>query len=272
MLARGVHARILEIDRRCAGVAPQRTGWIAMESVSHITLSHQTGLKRQMSTLSNNIANVNTTAYREEDMMFEEVLQETQDGETGTLSFTQDVSTYYDLEQGALKKTGNPLDVAINGDGYFTVETDEGPRYTRDGAFTLDAENQLVTKEGRNVLDAQGNPIEVPENAGEIEVARDGTISTPEEDIAQLGVASFDNAQELDRLPDSLYAPGGQEPAPAENPEIHQGMLEQSNVQPIKEMTTMMKVVSSYQSTQSMMDNDHQRQLRAIRTLVGGGN
>lgn len=241
-----------------------------MESVSHITLSHQTGLKRQMSTISNNIANVNTTAYREEDMMFEEVLQETQDGETGELSFNQDVSTFYDLEKGPLKKTGNPLDVALNGEGYFTVQTEDGPRYTRDGAFTLDAENQLVTKEGRNVLDAQGNAIEVPENAQDIEVARDGTISTAEEEIAQLGIATFENEQELDKRPNSLYAPGDQDPQAAANPEIHQGMLEQSNVQPIKEMTTMMEVVNSYKGAQSMMDKDHQRQLRAIRTLVSG--
>jgi len=241
-----------------------------MESVSHITLSHQTSLKRQMSTISNNIANVNTTAYREEDMMFEEVLRETQDGETGNLSFTQDVSTFYDLESGPLKKTGNPLDVALNGDGYFTVQTEDGPRYTRDGAFTMNADNDLVTKEGNNVLDAQGNPIEIPENAEQIEIARDGTVSTGEEEVGQLGIATFENEQELDKRPNSLYAPAEQQPQPAENPEIHQGMLQQSNVKPIKEMTSMMKVVSSYQSAQSMMDNDHQRQLRAIRTLVSG--
>ena len=242
-----------------------------MEAVSHITLSHQTGLNRQMSTISNNIANVNTTAYREEDMMFEEVLQETQDGETGELSFNQDVSTFYDLEKGPLKKTGNPLDVALNGEGYFTIQTEDGPRYTRDGAFMLDGNNELVTKEGRNVLDAQGNPIEVPENAQDIEIARDGTVSTAEEELGQLGIATFENEQELEKRPNSLYAPGDQAPQGPDNPEIHQGMLEQSNVQPIKEMTTMMKVVSSYQSAQSMMDNDHQRQLRAIRTLVSEG-
>lgn len=240
-----------------------------MESVSHITLSHQTSLKRQMEVVSNNIANMNTTAYREEDMMFEEVLRDTQDGETGELSFTQDVSTFYDLESGPLKKTGNPLDVALNGDGYFTVQTEDGPRYTRDGAFTIDADNQLVTQEGRNVLDAQGNAIEIPENAGKIEIARDGTISSDQQDIAQLGLASFENEQELSRQPDSLYAPGDAQAQELDNPEVHQGMLQQSNVQGIKEMTTMMDVVSSYQSTQQMMDNDHQRQLRAIRTLVG---
>lgn len=242
-----------------------------MESVSHITLSRQTALKRQMGVISNNIANMNTTAYRRESMMFEEVLRETQDGETGNLSFTQDVSTFYKLDHGPLKKTGNPLDLAINGDGYFTVQTEDGARYTRDGSFMIDADNQLTTKQGRAVLDTEGNPVEIPENAGRIEVARDGTISTPDGEIAQLNLAGFDNTQALDRRADSLYAPGEQEPQAVEDPEIHQGMLEGSNVQGISQMTNMMDVVRSYQSAKEMMDNDHQRQLRAIRTLVSTG-
>lgn len=239
-----------------------------MESVSHITLSRQTALKRQMGVISNNIANMDTTGYRRQSMMFEEVLRDTQDGETGNLSFTQDVSTFYKLQQGPLEKTGNPLDLAINEDGYFTVQTEDGERYTRDGSFAVNNENQLVTKQDRAVLDTNGNPIEIPENAGKIEVAQDGTISTPEGEIAQLNIVDFENIQALDQRADSLYAPGDQEPQPVDQPEVHQGMLESSNVQGITQMTNMMDVVRSYNSAKEMMDNDHQRQLRAVRTLV----
>ena len=239
-----------------------------METVSHIALAHQTSLNRRMSVISHNLANLNTTAYRREDLMFEEVLRETQDGETGNISMVQDVSSFFKLESGPMESTGNPLDVAINGDGYFTVETEDGPRYTRDGSFMINADNELVTKEGRAVLDAQGNVIDMPENGGRIEIARDGTVSTPDEDLGQLGVVTFENEQALKKRPDSLYDPEDMNPQPAENPEIHQGMLEGANIQGITEMTNMMDVVRSYQGAKKMMDQDHERQLRAIRTLV----
>lgn len=239
-----------------------------METVSHIALAHQTSLNRRMSVISHNLANLNTTAYRREDLMFEEVLRETQDGETGNISMVQDVSSFFKLESGPMESTGNPLDVAINGDGYFTVETEDGPRYTRDGSFMINADNELVTKEGRAVLDAQGNVIDMPENGGRIEIARDGTVSTPDEDLGQLAVVTFENEQALKKRPDSLYDPEDMNPQPAENPEIHQGMLEGANIQGITEMTNMMDVVRSYQGAKKMMDQDHERQLRAIRTLV----
>lgn len=239
-----------------------------METVSHIALAHQTSLNRRMSVISHNLANLNTTAYRREDLMFEEVLRETQDGETGNISMVQDVSSFFKLESGPMESTGNPLDVAINGDGYFTVETEDGPRYTRDGSFMINADNELVTKEGRAVLDAQGNVIDMPENGGRIEIARDGTVSTPDEDLGQLAVVTFENEQALKKRPDSLYDPEDMDPQPAENPEIHQGMLEGANIQGITEMTNMMDVVRSYQGAKKMMDQDHERQLRAIRTLV----
>ena len=239
-----------------------------MESIAHIALSRQTALNRQMSAISNNLANVNTTAYRREGLMFEEVLRDTQDGETGNLSFVQDVSSFYNTESGALKSTGNPLDMGIQGDGYFTVETGDGPRYTRDGSFMIDGENQLVTKQGRLVLDGQGNPIDIPEAATTIEVARDGTISTENGELATLDIVTFENPQALMKRADNLYDPEDMAPQPSEEAVVHQGMLEDSNVQAITEMTEMMDVVRSYQSTKKMMDNDHDRQLRAIRSLV----
>jgi flagellar basal-body rod protein FlgF len=239
-----------------------------METISHIALAHQTSLNRRMSAISHNIANLNTTAYRREDLMFEEVLRDTQNGETGEISLVQDVSSFYDLDSGPMKSTGNPLDLALNGDGYFTVQTEDGPRYTRDGSFNVNGENQLVTHEGRLVLDDNGAPIEIPENAAAIEVARDGTISTDQGQVATLDIATFDNEQALKRQADSLYDPEDMQAQDAEAPEVHQGMVEGSNVQGVVEMTRMMKVAKSYQSAQQMIETDNERQLRAIRTLV----
>jgi flagellar basal-body rod protein FlgF len=245
-----------------------------MESIANIVLSRQTALDRRMAAISHNMANMNTTAYRREDLQFEEVLEDPQPrtigykGEAEDLSFVQDIYSFYDLESGPLEVTNNPFDVGINGDGYFTIQTEDGVRYTRDGGFQLDADNRLVTKEGRPVLDDNGNEIDIPETAGPISIARDGTISSDQEQIAQLGVVTFENDQALNKRPDSLYEAAGQQPQPLDAPEIHQGMLEGSNVNGIVEMTTMMKVVKSYQSAQRMIDEDNDRQLRAIRSLV----
>lgn len=239
-----------------------------METISHIALSRQTALNRQMSIVSNNLANLNTTAYRGESAMFEEVLEEERSNETGGISFVQDVASFFDTGEGPMEATGNPLDMAIHGEGYFTVATDDGARYTRAGAFQLDADNTIVTHQGRALLDTQGNPIEVPENAADIQVALDGTISTEQGELAQLDIVAFENPQNLKHRPDGLYEAEDMAPQPAEDATVRQGMLEGSNVKGVVEMTKMMKVVRSYQGAQEMMDNDHERQLRALRTLV----
>lgn len=239
-----------------------------METTSYIALSRQTALQRQMSVISNNLANLNTPAYRREGMMFEEVLRDTQRGETGELSFVQDVATLIDTAEGPMETTGNPLDLAISGEGFFVIETEDGPRLTRHGSFQLNQDNELVTKQGRNVLDDQGNAIALPPEAADVTVTADGVISTEQGQVATLDLAAVENEQELQRAADGLYDPGELELVEPEDAAIKQGVLEGSNVQGVVEMTKMMETVRSYQSTKRMMDQEHERQQRAIRTLV----
>lgn len=239
-----------------------------METISHIALSNQTALNRKMTIISNNLANMNTPAYRGESAMFEEVLEEERANETGGISFVQDVASFFDTGEGPMEATGNPLDLAIHGEGYFTIETENGPRYSRAGAFQLDADNTIVTPEGRALLDDQGNAIEVPEDVTDIQIARDGTISTEAGNLAQLEIVSFENEHELKRRPDGLYEAEDMDPVASEDVTIEQGMIEGSNIKAVVEMTEMMKVVRSYEGAKSMIDEDHERQLRAMRTLV----
>jgi flagellar basal-body rod protein FlgF len=147
-----------------------------MENPGYIALSRQMVLRRQMDLLANNLANLTTPGYRGESMLFVEHLKPTQPREQ--VAFVQDLATVRDLRAGPMSHTGNPLDLAIKGEGYFAVETPEGERYTRAGGFTLDPDGQIVTVKGYPLLGKGGAPITVPPDSGAVTVARDGTVSS----------------------------------------------------------------------------------------------
>lgn len=235
-----------------------------IENTAYIALSRQTALRRQIDVIANNIANMNTTAYKNQRMLFEEYLVEP--AAKTRLSFVQDVSVFRELSAGELRSTGNPLDVAISGDGYFVVESGGDERYTRNGHFRLDAEGMLVTADGNPVLDIDSRPILLDPNERELTIGRDGTISGALGPIAQIAVVDFDDPYQLKALGGSLYATD-QRPQPVENAAIVQGMIEGSNVSPIVEMTKLTTLARSYQSTQRLIENDHDLRRRTIRAL-----
>lgn len=235
-----------------------------IENTAYIALSRQTALRRQIDVIANNIANMNTAAYKNQRMLFEEYLVKPA-AET-RLSFVQDVSVFRELAAGEMRPTNNPLDLAINGDGYFVVETDGGERYTRNGQFRLDAEGTLVTAAGDPVLDIDSQPILLDPNERELTIARDGTVSGALGPIAQIAVVDFDDPYQLKALGGSLYETD-QQPQPVDNAALVQGMIEGSNVQPIVEMTKLTTLARSYQSTQRLIENDHDLRRRTIRAL-----
>ena len=234
-----------------------------IENTAYIALSRQTALRRQIDVIANNIANMNTAAYKNQRMLFEEYLVEP--AAKTRLSFVQDVSVFRELSAGELRSTGNPLDVAISGDGYFVVESGGDERYTRNGHFRLDAEGMLVTADGNPVLDIDSRPILLDPNERELTIGRDGTISGALGPIAQIAVVDFDDPYQLKALGGSLYATD-QRPQPVENAAIVQGMIEGSNVSPIVEMTKLTTLARSYQSTQRLIENDHD--LRDRKSVV----
>ena len=236
-----------------------------MENPGYIALSRQMVLRRQMDVLAHNLANLTTPGYRGESMLFVEHLQRTEP--TEEIAFVRDLATYRDLKAGPLNHTGNPLDLAIRGEGYFTVETDEGPRYTRAGSFTLDAAGRVVTSEGLPVLGESGAPLVVPTDAAALQVARDGTVSTDQGEVGRIRPVSFENEQALAKQAGGLYDPAGQAALPVDAPVIEQGKIEGSNVAGIVEMTKMIAAVRSYQAAAKMSDEEHQRQRRAIEAL-----
>ncbi|WES31907.1 flagellar basal-body rod protein FlgF [Varunaivibrio sulfuroxidans] len=236
-----------------------------------IALSSQSVLRRKLDTIANNIANMNTTGFKSEKMMFVEHLERNQsdNGFRGErkLSFVRDVATYNDFSEGAFQKTGNALDLALHGDGYFTIRTAAGERYTRNGSFTIDNGGQLVTNQGDPVLAEGGQPIFFSPQDAHITIATDGSVSTENGPLGKLALASFANPRMLKREPGQMFS-ATQPPTPATQARVEQGMLEQSNVQPIVEMTRMIQVQRAYESVNKMISREDDRIRKMIQDMA----
>jgi flagellar basal-body rod protein FlgF len=235
------------------------------ENVTYIALSQQLALARQLAVVANNVANMSTTAYKSERVLFEEFLVATDAG--SELSFVQDVAVARDLQEGEMRATGNPLDLAISGRGYFVVETPEGPRYTRNGHFRLSSEGTLVTQDGFPVLDAQGRPVEVRGAEAGIDVSSDGTVTLGGGQATKLQLVGFANEYNLRPIGSGLYETE-EAPQPAPKAAVLQGMLESSNVVPILEITQMIELSRAYEATQRLLESGNDLSLRTIRRLA----
>ncbi len=237
-----------------------------MENSLIIALSRQSVLSRQMDVIATNLANLETAGFKAENMIFTELLEQTAEGEV--LSLVHDVSFVRDLSEGPMVGTQNPLDLAIHGQGYFVVDTPDGERYTRHGVFQLDDGGQIVTTEGHPVLNNGGAPIVVPLDTSTITITRDGTISADAQEIGQIKLVSFENPQALSKIGSGLYEAIDQTPTTDPDSEVLQGMVENSNVKGVVEMTRMIDTVRSYQAAAKLADTEHQRILDAIEALV----
>jgi len=222
-----------------------------MDSPAYVTLSRQTGLARELDVIANNIANASTTGFRRQGVVFAEHMRPA--GDAPALSMARAHGRSIDSAQGALRQTNGRYDFAIEGAGFFLVETPGGERLTRAGHFLPDAEGTLVTPQGHRLLDAGGAPVAVPPLAAAISLAADGTLSA--DDPARL-------RHEADALLDS-----GAGTVPAERVSLHQGFLEESNVNPMTEMTRLITVQRSYELAQRFLDREDERLRGALQTL-----
>lgn len=248
-----------------------------MENISYIALSRQKTLRSMMNNLSQNMANMNTTGYKEQRMMFTDWVAKNRDapfrGER-EISLVQDISQYRNTAVGNIENTDRPLDLALSQpDMFFAVETPQGVQYTRNGNLTLDPGGQLITNDGYPVLSDAGQPMFFNEADGRIEIKGDGTVSTDIGQIGKLQVVTVDNVQEMIVTGNTLYrAPEeedgeGPDVEVVENPGIVQGALEKSNVNPIGSMTQMIDVLRTYQSVTRSLESENERQRNMINKL-----
>lgn len=235
-----------------------------MDSAGYVNVARQSGLLNELQTLAQNIANASTVGYQREGVVFSEFINA---GETkgDSISMATARGRYFDATQGALNSTGGQLDMAIEGEGYFAVETPEGERLTRAGNFSMDAEGTVVTAEGYPVQSADGAAITVPDGTRSLKISSDGNLSADGQEIAQLKVVTADPL-DLRRVGSTMFE-ALKPPTPAENPRIAQGFLEQSNVNPVVEIARLVEVQRAYELGQGMLDREHDRITKLIQTV-----
>ncbi|MGF1475889.1 MAG: flagellar basal-body rod protein FlgF [Geminicoccaceae bacterium] len=236
-----------------------------MNNTSYVALSRQTALERMMTVIANNVANSASTGFKAERVRFDTVLEDA--GAAGDIAFVQDVGARIDLRDGPIEATGNPLDLAIQGDGFFVVGTAAGDRYTSAGQFRLNDIGEIVTASGDPVMTIDDVSVLIPAETKNITVAADGTVTADEVFVGQLAKVRFAEPDSLVRVGDTLFASDAL-PEPAADSEIQQGMIEGSNVQAVLEITQMMQTVRSFQSTQKVIETQHDLTRRAVERIL----
>lgn len=237
-----------------------------MENATYATLTRQSGLANELRVIANNVANSSTTGFRAEGVMFSEYIAGL-DGDHRSLSMAAARVRHTDMTQGTLSQTGGAFDLAIEGPGYFLIETAAGPRLTRAGSFTPDGNGELVTMDGNRVLDAGGAPVFIPQGAGQIGIAADGTISADGNPIGQIGLVAPADPKDLTRQSGTLFdAPNGFDPLVEGR--MVQGFLEGSNVNPISQISRMIEVQRAYELGQTFLDKEDERIRELMQTAV----
>jgi len=236
-----------------------------MDNAGYTTLTRQTGLLREMSTVANNLANLSTTGFRKEGVIFAEHIKAL-DGKDQSLSMASANVRLTVQQQGTLTQTNGRFDFAIEGEGFFMIETPNGSQLTRAGSFTPNAEGELVTPDGYRLLDGGGSPIFIPPDARSIAVSADGTLSADGVPQTQIGLYVPAEPTDLIRQNGVLFQVHG-EVVPVENSAVMQGFVEDSNVNPVIEIARMIEVQHAYELGQSFLDKEDERIRGVLQTL-----
>lgn len=245
-----------------------------MNNASYVGLSRQAGLMREMQTIANNMANINTVGFKREGAVFSEYVAALkpqnmqvglQNSPSHSLSIGRLSAHVSNLSDGGLRASGGTFDLALQGDGFFTVQIGGQTQLTRAGNFISDETGRLVTVDGAPVLNSAGGEIQIPPEAQNIKISRDGTISAEGNEIGQIGVVTTDPLS-LSRTGQNNWTSN----APLEpvgEPAMAQGYLEDSNVQPMLEIARMIEVQRHYDAGQKILETEDQRIKQVITSV-----
>lgn len=246
-----------------------------MDIPTSLAVSRLVAQQRAMDVTAGNIANANTPGYRTTRLQFSDYI----DPGTGTSAppgarpviYTQDRATWRETQPGAVNHTGNPFDLALTSDGYFTVSTKNGPRLTRDGRFGTTPTGTLADSNGNPVLDTAGKPIQVSPTDTQVTIAGDGSVSTENGQVGKIGVVQPTDPMRMQAEGGTNFLSTGPT-SPVTSPGIVQGALEESNVQPVMEVTRMMNDVRQFQLVSQMIQAEGDREQGAIEKLLPQGS
>lgn len=236
-----------------------------MNNTGYVILSRQSGLTKELNAIANNIANVDTVGFRSESFLFSEYIRRLGSNDR-SLSQTNSAGRFFEARPGALIKTNARFDVAIDGDGFFVVDTPRGQRLTRAGGFMLNTDNQLSTSKGYPVFGEGGSPISAPINANNVAIAPDGSISVDGAPIGKLMIVTVEQTA-LAREGENLFRTDA-ELKPIEQPNVLQGFLEQSNVNAVLELSRLIEVQRAYELNQQLISIEDERISRVIENAA----
>ncbi len=242
-----------------------------MQSGIYVGISSQIALERRLTTISDNIANMNTVGFRSTEVKFDQILSQTQNENNTKIAFVSQGNDYLSMRNGQLEQTGNSLDFAVKGDAWFAIQTPQGQVLTRDGRFSMGLAGELISTQGYSVLDAGGAPIQLDPRGGSPKVGQDGRIMQGDRVVGQIGVFSVDINKGFYRADNSGIVPTDV-PQPVVDTMgvgVMQGFLEQSNVNAIGEMTQLIQVNRAFESISSLMSTSEDNFSSAMRTLGG---
>ena len=239
-----------------------------MQNGLYVALSAQIALERRLTTVADNVANSNTVGFRATGVRFEDVVSGLGDK---AVSFTSSGATYMPDKSGSLRETGNPFDFAIEGDAWFAVETPAGQIMTRDGRFTMLDTGELVTLEGYPVLDPGGAPLQLDPAAGPPAAGSDGILRQNGQIRGALGLFTFEPGEDFMRYGGSGIMPATPPVPVLDRADIGvaQGFLEDSNVNPIQEMTRLIMVQRAFENVAALVRDSDASFDDAIKTLGG---
>ena len=233
-------------------------------SLYYLAVNRQVGLAAELDMIANNIANLDTTGFRREGLAYTEFVLADQVGESVSMA---DLGARFASEMpGVMATTGGRFDLAIEGDGYFVIESPDGPVLTRAGAFQVSQEGFLVTPLGDSVLDAGQAPIVIPLEAKDVTIGPDGTVSSQGNPIAQIAVVDAPR-EIISRYGDTAFKVQDDAFEAVFAPKVRQGAVEQSNVDAVGEIARLIEVTRAYETAQSLIEDEDSRIREAIRTL-----
>jgi flagellar basal-body rod protein FlgF len=245
-----------------------------MDITTSLAASRLMAQQRAMDITANNIANANTPGFRTERVQFSDWIDRQSNTASPpggkTIVYMQDRATYRESQAGAISHTGNPFDLALSSDGYFTVQTKSGPRLTRDGRFGPLPDGTLADSSGNAVLDVNGKPVRIAPTDTQVTIASDGSVSTENGQVGKIGIVKPDDPMQL-RAEGGTYFISDGPTTPVVAPGIVQGAMEGSNVQPVLEVTRMLDNMRQFQFVTQLVQAEGDRQQNTIDKLLPPG-
>ncbi len=240
-----------------------------MQPALYVALSGQIALERRLTTIAQNVANAGTVGFRAEEVHFESLVSAMSNPPA---AFSSAGNSYLSERTGGLSKTGNPLDVAVRGDGWMAIQTPAGTAYTRDGRMRLLESGELQTLNGYPVLDVGGAPILLDAAAGPAQIANDGMITQAGKQLGAIGLFNIDLGGSYRRFENSAVMPS-RPAAPVLDFAVNglvQGFVEESNVDAVSEMARLIMVTRTFESLAAATSDSEQAMKNAIQTLGSG--